>query len=57
MQSHRTLFGYNLSSNSFEGFIQTVYADNNTPNTTGDCVKKTLEVKKGSRKSLKHTVS
>ena len=32
----------NLPSNAFDDFSQTAYADDNTPNATGDCVKKKL---------------
>ena len=31
---------YLAEINAFDDFSQTVYADDNTPNATGDCIKK-----------------
>ena len=43
--------------NVLEDFTQTVYADDNTPNATGDCVEKSLQEVKKASKILFHLFS
>ena len=38
--SHHMLFGQNLPINAFDDLSQTAYANQNTPNATGACVRK-----------------
>ena len=44
---------YLAETNAFDDFSQTVYADDNTPNATGHCIKKVI----GSRESFENIVS
>ena len=41
-KSSKVIVHYLTNINVFDAFSQTVYADNKTPNATGDCVRKSL---------------
>ena len=41
-KSCQVIVRYLAEINVFDDFSQTVYADDNMPNATGDCVKKSL---------------